>query len=138
MRLLVCGSRTFGLAIGDKAVEQAHSERVQLRAVLAHLEPDVLIHGNAPGADFFALRWAREQGVTAVAFVAEWARLGRRAGPERNKRMLRDGRPDMARAFIDKPLKESRGTYDMVRRLLATRTPVVIVEAEVVSLTSAR
>jgi hypothetical protein len=67
--------------------------------------------------------------VTCRTFEADWRR-GKRAGPERNQRMLDEGRPDEVWAFhTDTAL--GKGTADMVRKARAAGVPVrVHVEAE--------
>ncbi len=76
---------------------------------------------------------ARGLGFAVVKFPADWSR-GRMAGPQRNDRMLRDGKPDRALAFgslwkldVVHPLGPKwklRGTGDMVSKMLAARLPV--------------
>lgn len=75
---------------------------------------DVLIEGGARGADRFARVWAQKRGIRVETFEADWSR-GKRAGFERNEEMLTVGKPDLVIAYVDKPLKESRGTAGMVR-----------------------
>jgi hypothetical protein len=42
--------------------------------------------------------------------------------------MLDEGKPDVVWAFVDKPLAESRGTADMVRRAKKAGVPVFVTE----------
>ena len=78
-----------------------------------------VIEGGAPGADRFAREWAEANGVDVETFEADWSR-GKRAGPERNARMLAEGKPDLVIAFPG-----GRGTADMVRRARAAGVEVV-------------
>lgn len=71
-------------------------------------EPIRVIHGDCRGADRFAEESARDLGYEVQAFPADWSR-GRRAGPERNSRMLNEA-PDLVLAF-----GRGRGTDGMVR-----------------------
>jgi hypothetical protein len=69
---------------------------------LRHVRPaDLLIvHGACPqGADAIADQWARRWSVTVERHPADWARLGRRAGMDRNTAMVNSG-PALCLAFI--------------------------------------
>jgi hypothetical protein len=46
----------------------------------------------------------------------------------RNQHMLDNGHPDLVAAFVDKPLSESKGTADMVRRAIVAGVPVYVIE----------
>jgi hypothetical protein len=59
---------------------------------------DVLIEGEAPGADRFAGEWADERGVHCARVKALWGLYGRAAGPKRNEAM-KALKPDLAIAF---------------------------------------
>jgi YspA, cpYpsA-related SLOG family len=106
MRLLVCGSRTFS----DGSYLYDILDEVSIK-----YDIDVLIHGDAKGADTLAKEWAETVGLDKIeAYPADWDKHGRAAGPIRNKQMLDEGKPDLVVAFIDKPLDQSRGTKNMV------------------------
>lgn len=108
-RVLVCGSRHW-------------TDREAIRRRLAAYPPGtVIIHGGCRGADGLAFSVARELGFAVEVFPADWTQ-GPRAGPERNARMLAEGRPTEALAFAP-DLSASRGTADMVRRLKAAGVP---------------
>jgi len=107
MRLLVCGSRCWDDA--DKI------EEVLTRVTDGAAEV-VLIHGAARGADRLGEQVGRRRGWRIEAYPAEWERTGRRAGMDRNRWMLTDGRPDFVVAFLDERTKVSNGTRDMIRR----------------------
>jgi hypothetical protein len=90
MRVLVCGGRDYD----DRdalfaALDRLHAEH-HFSAVIA---------GGARGADTLAAQWAEHRGIAAEIYMAEWERLGRKAGPIRNQRMLTEGRPDLVVAF---------------------------------------
>jgi YspA, cpYpsA-related SLOG family len=85
--------------------------------------PDVIIEGEARGADKLGRKAAEELGIPFVPFPAHWDRYGRGAGPIRNQQMLDEGNPTEAIGFHDN-LKESKGTHDMWRRLKAAKIPV--------------
>ena len=71
----------------------------------------VVIQGGAAGADSLARSWAAHSGVVCLTFKANWKAHGKGAGPQRNQRMLDEGRPELVVAF-----RGGRGTIDMVRR----------------------
>jgi hypothetical protein len=109
----VCGGRDY----------RDHATVSRVLNELNALEPiGVLIHGGAPGADTLAAYWGRCAGVSVVRFVASWDSDGRAAGPIRNARMLKEGKPDLVVAFPGGP-----GTLDMTRRAERAFVPVVYV-----------
>jgi hypothetical protein len=104
MRVLVCGSRNW-------------QDLETIFRGLRDLGPiEVVIEGEAPGADRLAAQAAHRLGITVLRFPADWDRYGKAAGPIRNQQMLDEGRPDLVLAY---PLPDSRGTWDMVRRAVA-------------------
>lgn len=124
MRLLVCGSRTWNdIPRTDAALDAAHLER----------KITLLIEGGQAtrdkqrqiiyGADWLAKQWAYAHGIPAATFRADWS-IGKRAGPERNQRMIDMGKPDRVLAFPNGPAGERSGTADMVRRAIAAGLPV--------------
>lgn len=100
MRILVCGGRKFVPTEADIAI---------LRDCLKD-PATVVIHGDAPGADRWAGEVAKSLGLTVIAFPADWSK-GTSAGPQRNQRMLDEGKPDIVLAFPGK-----FGTNDMIRK----------------------
>jgi hypothetical protein len=91
MKILVCGGRDF-------------EDRDFVFRVLDDLHKQLgfytLIHGACPtGADKFADDWAKERGVAAWAFPANWRKHGRAAGPIRNRDMAERTSPDFVVAF---------------------------------------
>lgn len=119
VRVLVCGSR--------------HLTRRWLAIIRERLEKygaTEVVEGGATGADALAREAAEGLGLPVRSFPADWSR-GKRAGPERNARMLVEGRPAEVWAFhADAAL--GKGTADMVRKARAAGVPVrVHVEAEV-------
>ncbi|MBB5222740.1 hypothetical protein HNP73_002676 [Amaricoccus macauensis] len=111
MRVFVCGGRGF-------------TDRESLRSALDRIASgariDVVIHGDAAGADRLAGEWARLSGIRELAFPADWERHGRAAGPIRNRRMLVEGEPDLVVAFPG-----GRGTANMMRQARAAGVPVL-------------
>jgi SLOG family YspA-like protein len=124
MRVLVCGSRTF-------------KDRVPIALVLGgyhRLYGDelVVIEGKAPGADSIAGKWAEAvlYDENHLEFPADWENRPRwLAGPERNTRMLVEGKPDVVWAFVDKDLADSKGTLNMTSQAFEAGVPVYVVRA---------
>src|ERR1700712_5336517 len=102
MRVLVCGGRNF--ADRESLFHELHT----LAETHGWL---TIIEGGAKGADALARDWATGCYHGLVTVRAEWHRLGNRAGPIRNPRMLVSGKPDIVLAFPG-----GRGTADMVRQ----------------------
>ena len=117
MRVLVCGSRDFD------------DWPTMLWFCRTFLNGDVLIAGGARGADTLARKAVVALGMAVAVqeFPADWDQHGKAAGPIRNQPMLDEGQPDLVVAFLSKPLAESRGTADMVRRAKAAGVPTYIV-----------
>jgi len=102
MRVLVCGGRDYR---DPKAVY----------AALDALDGvTFIIEGGAQGADCYAAEWADKNGVSHAQFNADWKAHGRAAGPIRNLRMLKEGKPDLVLAFPG-----GRGTANMVKQARA-------------------
>lgn len=118
MRVLVCGSRDY-------------LNRDELFALLdsVHAEHkiDVIIEGEARGADTLARMWAEQNNVTVEAYPADWKHYGKAAGPIRNKQMLDEGNPDWVYAFPSGRLSESRGTRNMVEQAYRRGFPITTI-----------
>jgi hypothetical protein len=84
-----------------------------------------IIQGGARGADKLGLLWASSNGVPHRTFEADWANKGRAAGPIRNQRMIKEGKPDLVVAFPG-----GRGTGDMVKRARAAGIEVLLGDTE--------
>lgn len=99
-RLLITGGRDF-------------TDRAAIEKALLDIEqrPDVVIHGDAAGADRIAGLVAAEQGLDVWKFPANWARYGKSAGPRRNYQMLVEGRPTHVLAFPG-----GAGTENMIKQ----------------------
>jgi hypothetical protein len=101
LRVLVTGGRFY-------------ADTFTVYEALSKINIGLLIHGGAPGADSLAADYAESKGIPQRPFDVtreEWHRLGKKAGPLRNQRMLDEGKPDLVVAFPG-----SRGTADMLRR----------------------
>jgi hypothetical protein len=121
VKILVCGSRNW-------------SSRFYIAKLLDRCKQVygdfTLIHGNCRGADKIAGDYAANTlELVTVAVPAKWAEQGRRAGPLRNTRMLKQGRPDLVLAFHNN-VSTSKGTGDMVRQANEANVPVVIITTD--------
>lgn len=88
MRYLVCGGRKYSDAAAMSTV--LHS------FVCIN---DVIIAGEAPGADTLAREYAEQVQCGYSGFPADWEKHGKSAGVLRNIQMLVEGKPDMVIAF---------------------------------------
>ena len=79
-----------------------------------------IIHGDAPGVDRAADKWARRHGIPTRAYPADWIQSGRAAGPLRNQEMIDEGKADYWVAF---PTQASKGTWDFIRRAKTADLP---------------
>jgi YspA, cpYpsA-related SLOG family len=108
--ILVCGSRDF--------------RNVSLVvAVVREFDPEtIVVAGGARGPDIIAAKIAWERGLHVAEVRALWERYGKRAGPLRNRAMLRL-KPTHVVAFWD---GSSSGTRDMISLANAADIPVSI------------
>ena len=95
MKVLVFGGRDF------------HNYAL-VKKVLDQVRPSHIVHGAAGGADSLGGRYAREHNIPCTPYPAFWKRMDprtgrtytdRRAGINRNKRMLADSKPDLLIGF---------------------------------------
>lgn len=101
MRVLVTGGRFY-------------DDMYTVYTTLSAINITLLIHGAADGADSLAADYAEDKGIPQWPFPVpreEWRRLGKKAGPMRNQRMIDEGKPDLVVAFPG-----NDGTGDMCRR----------------------
>jgi len=112
-RLLITGGREF-------------TDRDVIERALLDIEqrPDVVIHGDAAGADRIAGAIAEEHKLDVWKFPAQWARYGKSAGPRRNHQMLVEGRPTHVLAFPGGPgtenmIKQAKKAGLLIRRITA-------------------
>lgn len=118
MRVLVTGSRD---------VEGEGPARALINALLSvthgHEGPHTLVHGDCPygGVDLMAAAIARELGWEVEPHPADFKGRGRKAGPERNQRMVDLG----ADVCVAMPRPTSRGTIDCIGRARRADIPVV-------------
>lgn len=110
-RVLVCGGRDFSnTQLAYAVLDRLHKE----------LGIDVVIEGDARGADRIAGYWARRNRIDNLKFRADWKLYQNRAGPVRNAKMLRQGKPDLVVAFPG-----GNGTRDMIEKARAAGVEVL-------------
>lgn len=115
-RVLVCGGRDYS---GTPSVASVLDGLLESDGIAC------IIQGGATGADADARAWAMRNDVAYLTVPAAWEQHGKAAGPLRNARMLREGKPTLVVAFPG-----GRGTADMVRKAKAAGVPVLTVESE--------
>ena len=113
MKVLVTGDREW---TDGPAIKQA----------LLDVHATSVVEGECRGADTLARNAAFAIGLPVYAHPADWAALGKRAGPARNQEMLDKHKDiELVLAFHD-ALSDSRGTLDMVVRSLAAKKTVTL------------
>ena len=93
--------------------------------VLKQWNISTIIEGEARGADTLARRYGERHGINIEKYPADWELYGRRAGPIRNGRMLKEGTPELVVAFL---AKDSRGTQNMIDQSRKAGIEVHVVE----------
>lgn len=111
MKVLVCGGRDYFDYGRIQAALESRTSPI-----------DMVIHGDASGADQLAGRWARLNGILEVRVPANWEHYGRRAGAIRNIGMLKL-EPDLVIAFPG-----GRGTAHMIN--VARRAGIPVYEVK--------
>lgn len=98
LKILVCGGRNY-------------DDREFVFYVLDRLNPDIIVHGTAKGADSLADEWAIENNKEVRRYPAKWILHGKSAGALRNREMLGQELDDLdgVIAFPGGP-----GTADMI------------------------
>lgn len=112
-RIIFCGDRYW---TDDAWI------RMVMSAIRKHTKFTV-IEGEAPGADILSKKVAIELEIPYEGFAADWLRLGRAAGPIRNKTMLVEGKATGVVAFHTN-IAKSRGTANMIEQAHKARIPI--------------
>lgn len=103
MNMIIAGGRSF-------------TDYNYFRGYMATIPPWVeitkVISGGAAGVDTMAIQWAEANNKPHRVFMADWNRLGRKAGPIRNSQMANIS--DGLIAFWN---GESRGTKNMIDQM---------------------
>lgn len=104
MRLLVCGDRDWDdYSFLAKTLSRLHKK----------FGITLIIQGKARGADTMAKKWGKKKGIPVKGFAANWDKYKLAAGPIRNRKMLKKGKPDRVIGFHNN-IKKSKGTKDML------------------------
>jgi SLOG family YspA-like protein len=112
MRVLVCGGRDFSdTDWAYRILDELHRNN----------NIDVIIEGDARGADRIAGYWAGKNRIDNLKFRADWDRYGKAAGSIRNTKMLKESKPDLVLAFPG-----GRGTANMISQAKLADIPVLI------------
>lgn len=99
-RILICGDRLW---VDSSLID------VNVRTLI---KGDVVIEGEAKGADRMARQSADAFGLEVKAYPADWSTYGHAAGPIRNRQMITEGEPTEIWAFHDE-IEYSKGTRNM-------------------------
>lgn len=114
MRIIIAGGRNVEWHLADKLVQEA-LEKSGWKDSLSEV-----VHGGAVGIDSAAHAMSKGVWPTKV-FPADWNKLGKRAGPVRNRQMA-----EYADALIAIWDGESRGTKNMIEEATRCGLPVFI------------
>lgn len=102
MRVAVVGSRNF-------------QNYVLLKQILAEHEITEIVTGGAKGADSLGEKYANEHNLPILIFKPDWKRLGRGAGPARNKTIVESA--DLIVAFWDRASKGTQSSINIAQKL---------------------
>lgn len=122
MRLLICGDRNW---TDGAAIIEALRQMERAGGAI-----ELIIEGDARGADKLAGKAAEYFEIPCIKFPALWDIYGRAAGPVRNAQMLKEGQPDVILAFHDY-LYKSKGTKNMMQ--IANKASLQVIHASHVS-----
>jgi YspA, cpYpsA-related SLOG family len=111
--VLFCGSRKWP-ALDDGMIRKRIAQMPR---------GTTIIHGGAPGADYWSGFWARQHDYPVRVYKADWGRYGKAAGPRRNREML-DAGPAFVVAFLDDTA--CRGTKNTIAEAQRRGIPVEI------------
>ena len=100
MRVIIAGGRDF---------DDFDLLSKKCDSILRNQDNVVVISGNAKGADELGEKYARSKNYNILIFKADWEKLGKSAGPIRNRRMAEEA--DALIAFWD---GKSKGTKHMI------------------------
>ena len=103
-RVLICGDRNW---VDIDLILR------ELSKIQQEVGVEVVIEGEATGADSGGRFAAERLGIPVLKFPALWVKHGRSAGPIRNRQMLNEGKPTLVLAFHPF-IENSKGTKDMV------------------------
>lgn len=92
--IAVTGGRKYGVVVKGEPIARrraAEDERATLVMTLNALKPTLVLHGDASGADYYAMQWCNQNGVPYVAYPPNIAQHGSPAAYHiRNRSMVDD------------------------------------------------
>jgi hypothetical protein len=113
MFIIVCGDRNW-------------TDFYLIDEFLSLLTKDVeIVHGDCKGVDKIAGYLAHKRGLIVHPESADWSKFGTKAGPIRNRLMVKKYPIDYIVAFHN-DLSHSKGTIDMIKVALENNIPVLI------------
>lgn len=98
MKIAVIGSRNF-------------KDYELMKITLDEVRPQLIISGGARGADTLAEKYAKENGIPTLIFLADWNRYGKSAGYRRNVDIIANA--DCVVAFWDGVSKGTKHSIDL-------------------------
>lgn len=111
MRLLICGDRNW---LNEDFIE---------KCILFYKDKiEVLIEGEARGADKLSRKAAEKHQIPVLPFPAEWDKFHKAAGPIRNSQMMKEGKPTHVWGYHNY-ISESSGTLDMLSKAVKAGLP---------------
>jgi hypothetical protein len=111
MKIIVAGGRDFNYtSVLNKVLNE-----------IINPEEDIIVSGDARGADLLGAAWASQHGVPIQHFPAYWDMYGKGAGYIRNAEMGEHA--DAAICFWD---GKSRGTHHMIVTMARLGKPVIV------------
>ncbi len=111
MKIIVAGGRDF-------------NNPIALNNILLDIinpKEDIIVCGDARGADLLGAEWAAQHAVPIQHFPAYWDTYGKAAGYIRNAEMAEYG--DMLIAFWD---GKSKGTMNMIKAMKLHKKPYYV------------
>lgn len=118
---------------GTREALSAEDREIVIDVLAPYLERDQMIGvGDCKtGVDLFARQlWMKRRrpgaGQSLTVFNAHWQRLGRKAGSERNGRMVEWAAKVPGSVLLAFPGPTSRGTWDCVRKAQAAGLAVIV------------
>lgn len=113
MKILICGDRNY-------------SDVVLIEKFISSLPKDtIIIEGEAKGADSLARDAAIKLGLDVEKYPANWKEQGKSAGPIRNSKMLKEGKPDYVIGYHN-DIKSSKGTKNMLAQTIKVGVPTYL------------
>lgn len=110
MKVIIAGSRD--LSVPSHEIDRCLS--------IAGYAPTEIVSGAARGIDRCGEIWAQDHQIKVSRFSADWAALGKIAGPVRNRHMAEYG--DALLAFPG----TGRGTWDMIEKMAWRGKPAFV------------